>query len=122
MESEYSFVKKENYLMMTVTGNYAKQDFMSFADIILERCEEENMRKVLIDAHTVTFANMTTMDRFYIGENIAKVLGPRIKLTAIFPKEHINKFGENVAVNRGGKLFVTHAFEEAEEWLLNDTR
>jgi hypothetical protein len=122
MESEFSFAKKENYLLMTVTGDYAKEDFMAFADIILHGCEKENVKKVLLDAHNVSYTNLSTMDRFYIGENIANVIGPTIKIGLVAPKEFINKFGENVAVNRGGKLFVTHSFEEAEDWLLNDTR
>src|SRR5215203_3212380 len=110
MESEYSFEHKEKYLLMTITGHYAKKDFIAYADIILEHCERENVRMVLIAGHTVAYENLTTMDRFYIGENMAKVLGPKIKVTAVFPKEHVNKFGENVAVNRGGKLFVTDSF------------
>jgi hypothetical protein len=50
------------------------------------------------------------------------VIGPKIKIALVAPKEFINKFGENVAVNRGGKLFVTHSFEEAEDWLMKDDR
>jgi len=122
MESKYAFEKKEKYLLMTLTGHYAKEDFIAYADIILEGCEKENVKKILLDAHNVTYTNLSTMDRFYIGENIAQVLGPKIKLAVLLPKEHINKFAENVAVNRGGKVFVSHLFEEAEDWLLNDTK
>jgi hypothetical protein len=120
MESEFSFAKKENYLLMTVTGVYAKEDFMAFADIILHGCEKENVKKVLLDAHNVSYTDLSTMDRFYIGENIANVIGPKIKLAVLLPKEHINKFAENVAVNRGGKVFVSHLIEEAEDWLQNN--
>ena len=122
MKSEYSFEKKENYLLMTISGEYSKKDFMSYPGIILERCEKENIKKVLVDTLHVTSTNVATMDRFYMGENIAKVLGPKIKLAVVWHKEHINKFAENVAVSKGGNLFVTHSFEDAEDWLLSDTR
>ena len=92
MESKYSFEKKEKYLMMTITGDYAKEDFMAYADIILARCEKENVKKILIDGMSVNYANMTTMDRFFIGEKIADVIGPKIKLTIVSPRENINKF------------------------------
>ena len=122
MKSKYSFEKKENYLLLTITGDYAKEDFIAYADIILEHCEKENFKKILVDTLNVTYTNLATMDRFFIGENLANVLGPKIKLTMVMPKEHINKFAENVAVNRGGKVFVTNSVETAEDWLLNDTK
>ena len=31
----------------------------------------------------------------------------------------IDKFAETVALNRGGKMYVTGDFPTAEEWLLN---
>jgi hypothetical protein len=122
MKSEYSFEKKENYLLMRIAGEYAMEDFMSFAAILLERCEKDNVNKVLVDAFKVRNTNVDIMDRFYIGENIAKLLGSKLRLAVIWPEEHINKFAEDVAVNRGGRLFVTHSIELAEEWLLGDMR
>jgi hypothetical protein len=122
MKSEYSFEKKDNYLVMKISGEYSIEDFMSFVEIIKNRCEKENINRVLVDTQNFTYTNVPTMDRFYIGENIAKFFGSKIKLAVVWPEEHINKFAENVAVNRGGRLFVTHSVNDAEEWLMGDER
>ena len=99
-----------------------KKIFMTYIDIIQSQCEKENMKKILVDLLNVSDINVPTMDRFYMGEKIAKVLGSKIKIAVVGPKEQINKFGENVAVNRGGRLFVAESFETARHWLFNDIK
>ncbi len=61
------------------------------------------------------------MDRFFLGEYIAKLnLNKWIKTAVIAKKEQINKFSETVAQNRGAQLYISSTEEDAYEWLLSD--
>ena len=118
MKSNYSFQKKENYLLLTISGDYEKIEFLSYPTLIANECHKEKIFNVMVNALDVKMTNTPTMDRFFMGEEIAKVLGPKIKMAIVWPKKDINKFAENVAVNRGGKMNVVSDISEAEKWLL----
>jgi len=120
MKSELVIVKKENFLYYTLSGKYDKNDFMLYPKMVADDCEKENIYNVLIHALKVKGTNLPTMDRYFLGETIAKILGPKIKLAIVWPGEHINKFTENVAVNRGTQLLIVGDFETAKEWLLTE--
>jgi hypothetical protein len=60
------------------------------------------------------------MDRFFIAENIANLLRARVKLAVVWPKQHINRFAETVAVNRGSSMIVVDTIDAAHRWLLSE--
>lgn len=59
------------------------------------------------------------MDRFFIAEKLASHIGGKLKLAIVWPEEHINKFAETVAVNRGGIINVVDTIDAAKKWLLS---
>ena len=121
MKSELVIERKSNFLYYTLSGEYEIQDFFSYPAKMVDTCEKEKIFNVLINALNVTGTNLPTMDRYFLGENIAKLLGPKIKLAVAWPGEHIDKFAENVAVNRGTQLLVVGDIETAKEWLLKES-
>jgi hypothetical protein len=48
----------------------------------------------------------------------ARIMPGQPRVAVLDLRERITKFGENVAVNRGAVLRVTHVPEEAEEWVM----
>jgi hypothetical protein len=118
MKSNYSFELKGNYLYLIISGDYDATDFLSYPKIIREECEEKKIFYVLLNGLLVNGTNISTMERFFLGEEIARVLRSDIKLAVVWPKEHIDKFAETVAINRGGNIFVVDDMEKAKEWLL----
>jgi hypothetical protein len=120
MKSHYIFEKNDNYIVMQISGEYDKDDFLSYPKLILEKCENENVDKILVNGSNVTGTNLPTMDRFFIAENIANLLRGKVKLAVVWPKEHINRFAENVAVNRGGSMIVVDTVAAADKWLLSE--
>jgi len=119
MKSNYTFQRKEEYLLLTISGEYEKIEFLSYPALIANECHKEKVFKVLVNALDLKNSNPPTMDRFFLGEEIAKVLGPKIKLAVVWPKKDINKFAENVAVNRGARVIAASEISEAEKWLLD---
>ncbi|MEO7766016.1 MAG: hypothetical protein ABIS01_01275 [Ferruginibacter sp.] len=118
MKSKYVIEKKSDYLSITISGEYEKADFLYYPKIVADACEQHGVFKVLINGLNIAGTDIPTMDRFFIGEDIAKTLGSKIKLAVVWPDEHINKFIETVAVNRGSFMIVVGKVSEAETWLM----
>ncbi|MGD2034943.1 MAG: hypothetical protein PVF73_07800 [Bacteroidales bacterium] len=119
MDSTYTFEKrKENYVCMKITGKYNYGKFISYIHIAFSECEDAGFSKIMVDAREVEDANISAMDRFGLGEEIAKVVGRRIQIAVIWPKQYINRFTETVAMNRGGNMRIFGTPEKGEEWLL----
>ncbi len=118
MQSELIVERKANYLYFTLSGEYDKNNFKTYHQKVADACEREKIYNVLINALNVSGTDLPTMDRYFLGESIALLLGPQIKLAVVWPEHHINKFAETVAVNRGAQILVVGDYETAREWLL----
>ena len=118
MKSNYKFITNDHYITLVISGEYDKDDFLSYPQLILDKCDTEKADKILVDGSNLGSTNLPTMDRFFIAEKLANLLRGKVKVAVIWPKEHINKFAENVAVNRGTSMIVVDTFEAAHEWLL----
>jgi len=122
MISNYLFEPKQDYLCLTITGPYDKSDFKLYPKIILEECKKGNLNKVLINALGVSGTDVPAMDRFFIGEEISNVISSKVKIAVAWPEKDIDKFAENVAVNRGSSICVLGNINSAEKWLLTGNR
>ena len=120
MKSIHSFENKEGYLSLTISGEYDKMDFLSYAEILKDRCDKERAHKVLVNNLKVIGTDVSTIDRFYLGEQLANVAGGKIKVAVVWPEKDIDKFAENVAINRGGDICVVGDIETAKKWLLSN--
>ena len=120
MKLKYLFEKKANYLYMKISGDYNQDEFMEFIQIILNECIKEKTNKVLANMLEVDWVNFGTIQRFYLGDEIAKVLSNKIKLAAVLTIENLNHFTETVASNRGAHMKVFHDLITAESWIESD--
>ena len=120
MKSQYEFEIKEGYLQFNLTGKYDKGEFLSFPELLKTRCEKEGLNRVLINGLAVKGSNLSTTDRYFIGEKIGLVLRNRIKVAVVWPEKSIDKFAETVALNRGGNMLVLSDYVEAVKWLLSN--
>jgi hypothetical protein len=118
MKSQYEFEIKEGYLQFNLTGKYDKGEFLSFPELLRARCEKEGIYKILINGLGVKGSNLSTADRYFIGERIGLILQDRIKIAVVWPEKSIDKFAETVALNRGGDMLVVGEYEKAVNWLL----
>ena len=119
MRSQYTFEKKEHYLLLVISGVYDKLDFLSYPLKIMGECEKEAVNKVLIDGLALKGTDLSTLDRFFVGEAVASTLGNQVKIAVAWPGIDINKLFENVAVNRGCRVCVLDSVEAAKDWLLD---
>ena len=105
-------------MQFNLTGKYDKGEFLSFPELLRARCEKEGIYKILINGLGVKGSNLSTADRYFIGERIGLILQDRIKIAVVWPEKSIDKFAETVALNRGGDMLVVGEYEKAVNWLL----
>jgi hypothetical protein len=105
---------------MVLTGEYDILDFKEYFRLVLELCEKENIFKIIVNNLDMKGTDIPMADRYFLGEEIAKVIGSRIKGAVIWPIKDTDRFTETVARNRGGNMQLFGDFESAEKWILGD--
>ena len=116
-ESEYTVEKKSDYVYLKITGVYNSHEFLGYPKIMLDSCRKFDSNRLLLDAQEVDFTNLSTMERYFLGEELAKVISYRLAVAIVVPEEIITKFLETVATNRGANMFVVSDLKTAEAWL-----
>lgn len=116
MKIQLSFEVFDEYIKIHLSGGNPYTELEEILMTIKRLSEENNRTKVLIDAFDLP--DVTDMEKFGIGELSAKILGSKTKFAMLRKPEHINKFMENVAVNRGVRLNILSDETKALRWLL----
>jgi hypothetical protein len=108
-ESDYLYIRSS-----TPMSRIALQDFI---DLVQNNSKRTNTNKVIVDARKVQ-GHITTMERFFFASELAEHLrGLKVAFVIQAPKIDPDRFGETVAVNRGGNILVFESMEEAYQWL-----
>jgi hypothetical protein len=117
LNTKISYEVFDEYIKFTLTSDDTFAELKEIITAIRNFADESNRKKILIDAvHT---PNVKSMQRFQIGEMGIEIIGRQHKVAIIFTPEYINKFMENVVVNRGGSVRVVGSESEALDWLLS---
>jgi hypothetical protein len=116
MEPDYQIEEMADYLLITVTrGRWEIEPMRMVVDRVAAECQARGYRRVLVD--TLALAGwLRDFDRYLIGQYIAEKL-QGVRVANLSRAEVINKFAENVAVNRGAWFLVTSNRELALKWL-----
>ena len=94
MKNQFIFEARDDYLLLRITGTYDFKEFLALPDLIKARCEEEKVFKVLMNASNVKAGNLSTADRYFLGEKLALELRSRYAVAVVWPPEYIDKFAE----------------------------
>jgi D-ribose pyranose/furanose isomerase RbsD len=107
---------------MVVSGEYDFEDFKTYIKIIHAKCETEGIFKILMDILAVKGIDVSTLERYFLGVEVAERLSNRIKLAVVWHQEYTNYITQIVAVNRGGNISVFANTDAALNWLSNDAK
>ncbi|HEY6435830.1 MAG TPA: hypothetical protein VIY47_04510, partial [Ignavibacteriaceae bacterium] len=122
---KYSFVIKENYLSVTVSGHFYLSDAKKMYTDALETLMDKKLSKLFFNVCKVQ-GIVSFIDRFYLGEFAAleslNYMGKGLSRIAVsmYGEEPIidpERFGEIVARNRGLNIKVTTDKKEAFQFL-----
>ena len=107
----------EHHVRINVTGHYDFEEMMGLVQPFRDATVHAGRDRLLVDC-TRMEGRVAESDKFFIAENIAKILRDEVKSALIMPPGTVTKLGEMVAVNRGANFFVTDSESEALAWLL----
>jgi len=110
------FENRGSYLFVKITEPYSLQWAFSFLREFAEICNREHLEKALIDGLNLE-GPISIWDRYQIGQEFVRVVGPAIKVALIVKRDLIDLTMENVVVNRRGNFKVFHEMESALKWL-----
>ena len=85
-------------------------------DLVKREADARQRDRVLTDLRQVE-GRAPDLDRFYVGERVAAVVGKKIMLAVIAHAEEITHFAERVASNRGALISVVSPEPVALAWL-----
>ena len=120
MRSEYSVEIFPDYLYVHITGEYDIKDFKAYAAIIAEEGRKADRKKILVDGTGVNDLDISVLDRFILGEEVAYAFGYKFKAAFVWPRKYSHKIMEMTAQNRGARIEIFWNMKEAMEWLLKD--
>jgi hypothetical protein len=120
MGLDITITEKSGCLFIRAAGHYSLENMKDLFATIVSKSEERGYNHVLLNTNAVA-GSIPELDRFLLGEHAASLWRPKLKMAIVSQPENINKFAENVAVNRGANLQILDDDEKALEWLIGET-
>ena len=111
----------DHYLKLTVQGQWVLNEMLALTEVIKDEAMAAGRDRVFID-FTAVEGRIPELDRYSVGVQIAKIWQSKLRVAILYQADQINKFAENVAVNRGARIFVTWSEADALDWLLRDLK
>ncbi|MBN2390526.1 MAG: STAS/SEC14 domain-containing protein [Anaerolineae bacterium] len=116
---DFSVEDADGYLMVRVQGEWTADEFGQVMREAANIAQQRGFTRILGDARELA-APKTEFARFQAGQQAVKYFGFDFKVAVVYAEEFINKFAENVAVNRGVNLRIYSSLDEAVSWLKQD--
>lgn len=113
---EFDSKTYENYLLLTLTGKYSKDNYKDAIEKVSEHANKNNITKVIIDLQNVK-GDLLLMDRYELGLEFANTIKNDLKVAVIDIKSRITKFAETVAKNRATNLKVFDNLQDGIDWI-----
>ena len=117
MSVSTKYDKYPKYLKVKVSGKWTRDNAVSVIEEIKVEADSQQTKRILLDLQDLSYPE-SEMVRFYSGEKIAEVFPYPFKIAAYLQPEKINRFAENVAVNRGADMRSFDNLTDAVSWLL----
>lgn len=104
------------YVWFRFLGAYDYEDFHRAVRAMRDYCIDKRFDKAVIDLLAID-GNMPDFDRYGLGIHFAEVWGASLKAAGLAPRDKINRFFENTAVNRQARFQVFSEPGPALAWL-----
>jgi hypothetical protein len=111
------FIRHAEFLEAKVSGEYSPAGYLALVELLFAESKAGDISKIFVNLIDVT-GQYSELGRFQVGQKVAELFKPPCRIAALDRKERINKFTEDVAINRGAFVFVTHDSKSALDWLL----
>lgn len=105
-----------DYLIVRIEGEWTADTMREAIKDTAKAARQRGFRLILADCRRL-HAPKTEFSRFEAGQDVARYLARDFKVAVLYPKDFINQFAEDVAVNRGASMGVFSDLDEALSWL-----
>lgn len=116
LETRLLFEVFDKYIKITASGSDPYGEIKQIYETCRNFVANHKISRILVDA--VDMPDVRDVEKFHIGSLLAELIGDKYQIAILRKQQYINKFTENVAVNRGARLLVTGDEAEALKWLL----
>ena len=96
--------------------HYSLDSFSDFVKFAKKTLDSHDLKNAIVDLRFVP-EKIPTMDRFELGVMMAEKFPLKYRIAVLANLSNITKFAENVAVNRGAGMLVSHDMKEIRRWL-----
>ena len=117
MTTDYEVKIEPGFIRFTDSRPVTAETIRQFCAEIPKLARSTGIFKILVDDRKIS-DSISTMERFKYGAQIAEHFAG-LKIAGVMKKPLLDpqRFGETVAVNRGGYIRVFETMEEASDWL-----
>lgn len=112
----FTIEKRSGYVYFEYPGEYNFKQVLDMLKEINRVIAEENAGKVLVYFQNVAH-EVTMTDRFNLAVQGAASLRSSVHIACVFNTKTLDRFAENVAVNRGLNVRLFNDMQEALAWL-----
>jgi len=114
------FSKQEDgYILLKATGRYNRKEVQDLSNSIHAQLADNECKNLLVDISEMS-GKIPNIDRFLLGEYVAKFRESGYRIALVYRAEGINKFFETVAVNRAIKIIVVPDIQAGLTWLIGN--
>ena len=113
----YDMITIGDYLSVVVKGSLNVPVFRSLTDEMLDACQAQGIRKVLVDV-SACVGTFTDADKIEFAKYASdKLVGIVDRYAYVYPHEHLNYSSAHVAQGRGLNVRAYYNIENAIEWM-----
>ena len=116
MSISITFNRTDKYLKVKITGKWVTDDALEVIDAIKKEADIQKVKHILLDLMELS-RPASEITRYYSGLKIASAFDYSYKIAGYAQGEKINRFAENVAVNRGANMKIFTCETDAVNWL-----
>jgi hypothetical protein len=117
MRLDVEIYEAGSYLLMKAAGQYSLVDLTGLFDRAGQEAEKRAYAEVLLDLNAVAGA-IPVLDMLVLGEHCARVWKRTRKMAIVSGKGGLDRFFEDVSINRGVILAVFPNQAAALAWLM----
>lgn len=107
---------RDSYLMVEMDKNDPLGTIAVLIDQIPKACEQHKLYKVVFDI-SQSNVDLSISNRYELGVQAAEKWGYKIQVAIVARARVINRMGETVIANRGGRVRIFSDHVAALEWL-----
>lgn len=107
---------RNGYLYIEYSEPYQFKNLIQLMEKVLDYCKTNEYKKFLVDISGMT-GKVRSMERFELAVKGTALFRKFGKVAVVYRKDEINRFAENVSVNRGMDARIFEDTNAAKEWL-----